>query len=171
MKRTRTVLLFLILITALLCAGCANSAPAGGSNSSASPAPTIEPTPAAAENMPITVAYEADTPIDSNMRVDGFAASENGERLVFTTTSPVTDFKVIAVGYRDDGPELSFFEYAVLYEMMGDFYPEVNAFILTTEIPEIIPTHGISFTDETGETRRFCISLSGFDGSVFLIEF
>ncbi|MBQ4535158.1 MAG: hypothetical protein IJA18_08150, partial [Ruminococcus sp.] len=33
------------------------------------------------------------------------------------------------------------------------------------------PSYGVSYTDETGETKRFSISMSGYDGSLELLEF
>ena len=37
-------------------------------------------------------------------------------------------------------------------------------------LPETIPFYGISYTDGTGADRVFSVNLSGFDGSVYLVE-
>ncbi len=95
--------------------------------------------------------------------------SEYAERVVFLTDGAVKDFRLMALKLEEitDAGKISFAA-EVLYHH-GDLTPE-RGLAVTMNLPETIPYYGISYTDGTGAERLFSVSLSGFDGSVYLSE-
>lgn len=96
--------------------------------------------------------------------------SDGQVKVVFSTDSRVTDFKVLALTFEsaDENGNVSFAK--------QELYA-VNA--LTSERPLVVgmtffgdlPSYGISYVDENGVTRNFALGLSGMDGSLLLTEF
>lgn len=81
----------------------------------------------------------------------------------------VKDFavnKLMLTDYVDN--KMVFDEEQIYY--MGDFDPAAD-FVLKMTFFGDTPSYGISFVDESGNTRKFAIGMSGFDGSVMLEEY
>lgn len=179
MKQAKLLLLFMVVF-AMLFAACANpSAP--GSDSSQSPDPsdseteeTLEPTipsDSATEEALVSVDYASDELLSEYDSFSEFIEFEDEgfQKIIFTTNIAVKDFRFIEVGYKDDDIDFTFFENDVLYSL--EELSPAKPFVVTWMEQGTIPHRGISFIDETGATRYFCIAMSGEDGSVFLVEF
>lgn len=96
-------------------------------------------------------------------------SSEYETKVAFVATSRVTDFKVLSlefVDYTEDGKIK--FDSKELYsqEELGKDTP----LIVTMTFVSDIPNYGISYVDENGQTKKYSIALSGYDGSLFLSE-
>ena len=96
-------------------------------------------------------------------------SSEYDTMVAFVATSRVTDFKVLSlefVDYTEDGKIK--FDSKELYsqEELGKDTP----LIVTMTFVGDIPNYGISYVDENGQTKKYSIDLSGYDGSLFLSE-
>ena len=102
---------------------------------------------------------------------DSFAAddADYAVEVVFTTDAAVRNFKVLALTLdeiTDDGYVSFFFEELYAY---GELTPD-KGLAVKMSLPETIPFYGISYTDGTGADRVFSVNLSGFDGSIQLVE-
>ena len=83
---------------------------------------------------------------------------------------PVRDLKVLSLELADvsqDG-KITFSEREMF--SMPVLFPS-RPLLLTVTFEGTIPTRGISYVDADGVTRRFSLSLSGFDGSIMMTEF
>jgi len=109
--------------------------------------------------------------LDSYSSFDEFVEfdEEGYQRIVFTTSAVVTDFRFIEVGYNSDGPTIEFFESSVLYSI-DELLPE-KPLVVTWMEWGLIPHRGISYIDENSTRKFFSINLSGYDGSLLLVEF
>jgi hypothetical protein len=94
---------------------------------------------------------------------------EGFQEIIFTTNVAASNFKFIEVGYKEEDSDIILFGSKVLYSL-GELSPE-KPFKVTWMEQGTIPHRGISYTDETGATKYFYITMSGEDGSLFLVEF
>ena len=90
-------------------------------------------------------------------------------KVVFSTESTVTDFRVLSISMQD-------------YDDSGNFtFAAEELFTLAELTPErpleaglqfigTIPNNGISFVDPDGNTKYYAVDMSGRDGSLFLWE-
>lgn len=88
----------------------------------------------------------------------------------FCTTVPVEDFKLVSLLLQDiseDGSQM-YFEATDLFDY-GTLEPD-RPLHVTLTIYGTIPSYGISFTDYTGTYRLFAVTMSGYDGSLMLME-
>lgn len=179
MKQAKLLLLFVVAF-AMLFAACANpSAP--DSDSSQPPKPSDsgidevldspEPSDPVTEKALVNVDYATDELLSKYDSFSEFTEFEDEgfQKIIFTTNIAVKDFKFIEVGFKDDNIDFTFFESDVLYSL--EELSPAKPFVVSWMEQGSIPHRGISFIDETGATRHFCITMSGEDGSVFLAEF
>lgn len=177
MRNSKTVILFLLLILVFTAAGCkANtepsvtpetlpSAPAASPSDSA---PDVEPTiePAAV----ISVDYATDELLADFDAYDVVAEPEAGaQKIIFTTSAAVKNFRFITIGYEEVNEELCFFEEKELYSQ-PELTPE-RPMVVTWMEQGTIPHRAIAYVDESGTEKYFYIAMSGEDGSVFISEF
>lgn len=96
--------------------------------------------------------------------------SDSSTKIVFSTDGKLQDFKLLSL-FMEDVSDDGKVSYSV-----SDIYSYGT---LTFDAPLLVeltfygdtPSYGVSYTDETGETKRFSISMSGYDGSLELLEF
>ena len=95
--------------------------------------------------------------------------SEYARKLVFYTPSEVYDFRFCSLEplISADG-ELRFIE-EKLYKL--DELHIDKAVTISLEFPGDTPHYGISYKDALGNVRRYAICESGFDGSIFLLQY
>ena len=109
---------------------------------------------------------------DSLTDVDEFEA-HSGEYevgIVFTTERPaVRDFKVLSISLEDVDNDVAV--YSVLELHTKDALTPERPLLVRTTFPGDMPSNGICYTDDSGATRYFSVSESGFDGSLVLNEF
>lgn len=119
----------------------------------------------------VRVDYAAD--VLSNLPYfEDVSADEVGieEKVVFQSANGVQDFKVLALQLEDvDDEGHATFSTSVVYEQ-----PELQAgvpLVVPMAFPGDIPNNGFSYVDSQGVTRRFTVSVSGFDGSLVTAPF
>lgn len=96
--------------------------------------------------------------------------SEYSTKIVFSTDDKLQDFKILSL-FMEDVSDDGNVSYSI-----NDIYSHGT---LTFDRPLVVemtfygdtPSYGISYKDETGETKRFSISMSGYDGSLELLKF
>lgn len=96
--------------------------------------------------------------------------TELQDMMVFTSDSPVKDFKVLALSIADVDDDGNIrFTVTELYHH-GTLSPE-KPLAAGITVAGSIPNYGVSYEDDEGNTRRFAIEISGEDGSLYLTEF
>lgn len=157
MKQAKLFLLFVAIFT-MLFAACGNS-------------PTPDTLPPEAEEVLVSVDYATDELLSQYDSFVEFIEFEDGryQKIVFTTNVTAKDFKFIEIGLEEDSAAIAFFEKEVLFSI--DELSAEEPFLVTWMEWGAIPHRGISYIDETGTTRYFCIVMSGEDGSLYLDEF
>ena len=94
--------------------------------------------------------------------------SEHSTYVVFSANTSVKDFALytIAVPVAE---EIQYdCEKPVLY--YDDLSVE-KSLIIKMAMPETVPWYGISYKDENGDTIKYAVFLSGYDGSIILEKF
>ena len=179
MEQAKT-LLFSMVTFAMLFVGCTNSS-TPGSDIPESQSPTVaeteqisgppESTTSVTEKVFVSVDYATDELLSKYDFLDKFVEFEDEgyQKIIFTTNIKVKDFRFIEVGYEEKDMNVTFFENKVLYSM-EELSPE-KPFVVTWMEWGSIPHRGISYVDETNNTRYFYIAMSGKDGSLLLVEF
>jgi len=127
--------------------------------------------------IPSLLKQKADIQIDhaSDERLANFGVpyeytvDENGGRIMIRTDIPIKDFAFFEIGYDIEDDNFKFYPGSILYTI--DELPPERPFVVTMYMPEIIPTHGFSFSDGDNTKRNYLIQESGMDGSIFLVEF
>ena len=90
--------------------------------------------------------------------------------ILYVTERTLRNFKALSISLEDaDEDGTAVFAVTELFEE-NPLTPE-RPLLVRTSFPGDMPTNGISYTDESGETRYFSVSESGFDGSLILSEF
>lgn len=183
MKRAKILLLTLAVLTMLIAGGCAKpsiSESAAPSPTEPSTPPTTEavlqseePTVSASADICVRVDYATDALLGQYASYDEFDESEDLDyqvKVLFTTSTPVRDFKFLAGGYVEgENDSFSFVADSVLYA--ADTVSPDKPLVVGTVFHGDFPTRGISFVDENNTTRTFALGMSGKDGSLVLIEF
>lgn len=93
--------------------------------------------------------------------------SEMQVKLLFSTTSHLEDFKLLALTFKDidDKGNMQFAaEERYLLESLDEDYPLVVGMTFYGDLP----CYGISYIDEGGTIRQYAITQSGEDGSLLL---
>jgi hypothetical protein len=179
MKQSKTLLFFMVTFEFLF-AGCTNSS-IPTSNILESPSPATSETAEVSEppesTTPVTdevfvsVDYATDELLNKYDSFDEFVEFKDVgyQKIIFTTSIAVKDFRFIEVGYKDEDMNVTFFENKILYSLK-ELSPE-KPFVVTWMEWGSIPHRGISFVDETNKTRYFYMAMSGENGSLLLVEF
>ncbi len=96
--------------------------------------------------------------------------SEYATKAIFTSETSVTDLRLLSVEMddMDEDGNISFHTNKVLYTV--DELTSDKPLVVNLLISETIPNMGITYTDENGIEKYYTISMSGFDGSLLLIE-
>lgn len=117
------------------------------------------------------VEYNADTSFNEDS-CDFYSVeqSEYATRIVFSTDGVLHDFKLLSLCMTDvdeeGNPEYSIDD-IYSYGTLEAYRPLIVELVFYGDTP----SYGVSYTDETGETRRLAVSMSGYDGSLELFEF
>lgn len=180
MRNSKTVILFLLLILVITAVGCkANTEPSVTPEtlpsapvvSPSDPAPDAEPTIEAESAAVISVEYVTDELLGRYESTDEFIEFEDEgyQKILFTTSAAVKNFRFITIGYEEVNEELCFFEEKELYSQ-PELTPEKPLAVTWME-QGTIPHRAIAYVDESGTEKYFYIAMSGEDGSVFISEF
>ena len=97
-----------------------------------------------------------------------YIVDENGAEVMIWTDIAIKDFTLYETGYDIEDDNFALYPANILYTI--DELPPERPFVITMYMPEIIPTHGFSFTDSDNTKRSYLIQESGLDGSLFLGE-
>jgi hypothetical protein len=95
-----------------------------------------------------------------------YIVNENGGEILIWTDKTIKDFAFYEIGDDIEDDNFTFYTANILYTI-NELPPE-RPFLITMYMPEIIPTHGFSYTDSDNTKRRYLIQESGMDGSLFL---
>lgn len=123
------------------------------------------------ESPQLFVEYTDDTPFTKES-CDFYSVeqSEYSTMIVFTTDGVLQDLKLLSLFMNDvdeeGNPEYSIDE-IYSYGTLESYRPLMVELTFYGDMP----SYGVSYTDETGETRYFAVSVSGYDGSLELLEF
>ena len=98
-----------------------------------------------------------------------YIVDENGAEVMIWTDIAIRHFTLYEIGYDFEDDNFALYPDNILYTI--DELPPERPFVITMYMPEIIPTHGFSFTDSDNTKRHYLIQESGMDGSVFISEF
>ena len=98
-----------------------------------------------------------------------YTVDGNGVTIVIWTDAAVRDFRFFEIGNRLEENTFVFFADAVLCTI-DELSPD-KPFVVKMNMPEILPTHGISYIDVDGAAHEYCILESGQDGSLFIVKF
>lgn len=117
-----------------------------------------------------SIRFEDPTPI----RVDWAEATKNalvvdpdGEYVTIMADEPVTDVALLALALTDFGEDGSVaYDIHVVYEQAA--MAAEDHLVVKLAFPGDMPSYGIRFVDQNGETRAYFIGMSGQDGSLFL---
>ena len=102
---------------------------------------------------------------------DTFVASQSDPQVgvVFSVNSPVKNFKVLALEFKDFANGKPVFQVKELFTK-DVLRPERQLLVKYTFFGSI-PNNGFSYTDGNGKTRYYSVSQSGKDGSLLFSEF
>lgn len=97
-------------------------------------------------------------------------SDEIPQRIIFKTDTPVRNFRYLALEQDWEGSGGEFIVEYVVYEM--DALTPDTPFVVSWWALSTVRVHrGISFVDENDVVRYFAFHQSGYDGSLFFIEF
>jgi len=183
MKRIISICLSALLAAALF-ASCADTTPPATSSPEITATPKVTDTP---QLSPTPQATEAPVDYLDFLSID-FATEEylgkyetyeqftdpeavegSVERVALSTSTELKDFKFIRINTAAEKVDDWFVEGDVLHSLPA-LSPGKPLVIEMTFFGEM-PTRGISFADESGAVRYYCIAMSGKDGSLILVEF
>lgn len=96
--------------------------------------------------------------------------SEYSTEVLLTARRTVKDFKILALNMNetDENGNIRPGSVEVLYSL-EELSPE-KPLVLVTGFAGVIPSVGISYADSNGEEKMYAVSMSGKDGSLFLME-
>ena len=102
---------------------------------------------------------------------DTFVASQSDPQVgvVFSVNSPVKNFKVLSLEFKDFANGKPVFRVKELFTK-DVLRPERQLLVKYTFFGSI-PNNGFSYTDGNGKTRYYSVSQSGMDGSLLFSEF
>ena len=130
---------------------------------------TSESTEVTTQGLPVKVQFVEDYGAIDGHDEFNLNDDEMTVKVVFSTESTVTDFRVLSISMQD-------------YDDSGNFtFAAEELFTLAELTPErpleaglqfigTIPNNGISFVDPDGNTKYYAVDMSGRDGSLFLWE-
>ena len=91
---------------------------------------------------------------------------EDGEYVTIMADEPVSDVALLSLEFRGGEPP---FDAMDLFERDG-IGPD-DPLVVKIAFPGDIPSYGVRYTDARGQARRCAIELSGYDGSLLLVDF
>ena len=98
--------------------------------------------------------------------------TEYADRVLFTARSPISQFTVLKLTLEsldDAGTAVLSARPASDDPLLEGFSPDCPI-ILQLSFGEILPTYGITYVDENGQTRCFALQQSGRDGAVLMLK-
>lgn len=168
-----------LLLSALLLSGCAAEKAA---QISSEPAVQMEPAETTAPAAMETTISAEKTKVSAEFAIERFLAQrpdaavftvDEGEytnKVVLTFSTPITAFRVLELE-GDISEEGTFFckSFKELYAL--DSRTENDITVIQTSLDGLLPTRGISFVDNQGNTRFFYLALSGEDNVPLAVEY
>ncbi|MBP1579147.1 MAG: hypothetical protein J6B57_03565 [Oscillospiraceae bacterium] len=132
-------------------------------------AATSESTEVTTQGLPVKVQFVEDYGAIGGHDEFNLNDDEMTVKVVFSTESTVTDFRVLSISMQDydDSGNFTFAaeELFTLDELTSERPLEAGLQFIGT-----IPNNGISFVDPDGNTKYYAVDMSGRDGSLFLWE-
>ena len=132
-------------------------------------AATSESTEVTTQGLPVKVQFVEDYGAIGGHDEFNLNDDEMTVKVVFSTESTVTDFRVLSISMQDydDSDNFTFAaeELFTLAELTPERPLEAGLQFIGT-----IPNNGISFVDPDGNTKYYAVDMSGRDGSLFLWE-
>ncbi|MCL2756707.1 MAG: hypothetical protein FWD43_01335 [Coriobacteriia bacterium] len=158
MQKRRIPLVFLLTLVLLFAAGCDLLTTIRGGSDGGDP-------------VVVSVDFATDTTLQgyTSYTTANVPTAAGAVNILFTTTAHAKGFQFFKVTYEEQGGDFVFVKGAVLYST-EELKPE-KPLVIGMEFAGAIPSRGISYTDENGETKSFVVSISGNDGSVILAKF
>jgi len=174
MKKARSILVALLVISVLFVAGCTSSKPAPkpedpNSNVNNPNNNTEDPNSNVVTEPKISVEFVSAELLKDKKEYYYFSETDPSENIIFTSDIEVQNFRFIAVVYVETENTFKLQEEKLLYAH-GTLVPK-KPLVISTSFPGTIPNRGIAYTDANNVDHYFALSLSGEDGSVLLIAF
>lgn len=99
------------------------------------------------------------------------AGSSYANKIVLTFDTPVTNFRFLKLeGTVNENGEYTCTDMQELYRY-NDVIRESDLMVIETELGEVLPTKGIGFSDASGNTQYYYITISGKDNVPLLVHF
>ena len=168
MKRILTLLMAVFLLLCLAACGKPTGStpeqPPQQAEPSAPPAQTASP---ALEGEALSILPAEDAGLTEG-GYDAYREADPMAEIVLLPTRSVTDFHYFAVGFREDGEQLTLTREDDLYT--ADALSPDRPLLLAIPFVETLPNRGVSYVDADGAHRQYAIVESGKDGTIFLME-
>ncbi|MCL1991404.1 MAG: hypothetical protein FWG66_00445 [Spirochaetes bacterium] len=102
-----------------------------------------------------------------------FNGWEDGLRFVFTTETPVHDFRLFGIMRNENfgGEGERRFSIIDIFYVLDELTPEMPFVISGVDFGVRLPVTGFSFIDLDGETKYFTLGISNRDGNIEICEF
>ena len=141
--------------------------------SSTVPAETKQPLPVQTETLPspvpsvyvesnlenFSIAIASDELLDKYNSYHEYISDERIVRIMIWTDTSIKDFAFISVDHDETGDKITYLAGDILFSL--DELTPKKPFVAEIFSPEIFPVNGISFRDENGVKRYFCILSDG----------
>lgn len=116
-----------------------------------------------------TILSDEDVENESNYIMIGLSDSDFAANVKFSFSEEIEDFQFVEIDATvDDDGNLVINNVTPSYEL-GVLEADMSI-IITLDLPEILPTSGIVFTDEDGNAHLLVLLVSGEDGSPYFEE-
>lgn len=116
-----------------------------------------------------TILSDEDVENESNYIMIGLSDSDFAANVKFSFSEEIEDFQFVEIDATvDDEGELVINKVTPSYEL--GVVEDDMSIIITLDLPEILPTSGIVFTDEDGNAHLLVLLVSGEDGSPYFEE-
>ena len=122
------------------------------------------------ENIPDTTGMETMEIITLSEEYDLFIRDDSkySRFVVFSANTKVKDFELYTIAI----PASDKIEYTCGKPVLNyDGLSAEKSLVIQMAMPETLPWYGISYKDENGDTVKYAIFTSGYDGSVILEKF
>ena len=99
------------------------------------------------------------------------AGSSYANKIVLTFDTPITNFRFLKLeGTVNESGEYTCTDMQELYRY-EDVIRDGDLMVIETELGEVLPTKGIAFSDASGNTQYYYITVSGEDNVPLLVHF
>ena len=132
-------------------------------------AATSESTEVTTQGLPVKVQFVEDYGAIGGHDEFNLNDDEMTVKVVFSTESTVTDFRVLSISMQDYDDSGNFTFVAEELFTLAELTPE-RPLEAGLQFIGTIPNNGISFVDPDGNTKYYAVDMSGRDGSLFLWE-